>query len=71
MFHETASLGGLDIQLAFYRGFGEFMVSPWTDNEKELLRLMTSVFCLAGQTQIGKVLAACRRTKRNGGISMR
>ena len=27
MFHETAQLGGLDIQLAFYRGFGEFKVS--------------------------------------------
>lgn len=56
MFADTAALGGLDIQLAFYRGFGEFRVGAWTDNEKELLRLMTSVFCLAGATQIGKVL---------------
>ena len=56
MFVETAALGGLDIQLAFYRGFGEFRVGRWTDNENELLKLMTSVFCLAGETQIGKVL---------------
>ncbi len=56
MFQETGSLGGLEIQLAFYRGFGEFKTSRWTDNAKELLRLMTSVYCLAGETQIAKVL---------------
>jgi len=56
MFKETAALGGLDIQLAFYRGFGEFKVSSWTTNERDLLRLMTSVLCLAGETQISKVL---------------
>ncbi len=56
MFVETAALGGLDLQLAFYRGFGEFKVSNWVSDGKELLSLMTSVFCLAGETQIAKVL---------------
>ena len=56
MFTETAALGGLDIQLVFYRGFGEFKVSTWAADGKSLLRLMTGVQCLAGQTQIGKVL---------------
>lgn len=69
MFVETSALGGLDIQLAFYRGFGEFRVSPWTDNEKELLRLMTSVFCLAGQTQIGKVLKHAVNEARDGHLN--
>ena len=65
MFQETAALGGLDIQLAYYRGFGEFKASSWTPDEKELLRLMTSVVCLAGETQIGKVLShAVNETKR-------
>jgi len=65
MFLETADLGGLEIQLAFYRGFGEFKVSRWTTDEKALLRKMTSVFCLAGETQIGKVLAhAVNETKK-------
>ncbi len=65
MFHETAALGGLDIQLAYYRGFGEFKASSWTPDEKELLRLMTSVVCLAGETQVGKVLShAVNETKR-------
>ena len=29
MFQETAALGGLEIQLVYYRGFGEFKASPW------------------------------------------
>ena len=29
MFQETAALGGLALQVAFYRGFGEFRVSSW------------------------------------------
>jgi len=56
MFTETAALGGLDIQLAFYRGFGEFKASAWAADAKSLLKLMAAVRCLAGQTQIGKVL---------------
>ena len=65
MFHETAALGGLEIQLAFYRGFGEFNASRWTADENALLRQMTSVFCLAGATQIGKVLShAVNETKK-------
>jgi hypothetical protein len=30
MFEQTATLGGLDIQLAYYRGYGEFKAAPWT-----------------------------------------
>ncbi len=56
MFIQTAALGGLEIQLCCYRGFGEFKVSPWLTRSGDLLRMMTSVFCLAGQTQIRKVL---------------
>ena len=56
MFIQTAALGGLEIQLCCYRGFGEFKVSPWMTRSADLLRMMTSVFCRAGQTQIRKVL---------------
>ena len=55
MFSATSDLGGLAIQLAFYRGFGQFKVSKWTDSGAELTRLMTSVSCLAGETQIKKI----------------
>jgi len=57
MFTETVALGGLNIQLCFYRGFGEFRVSPWLNQSQDLLRMMTSVYCRAGETQIRKVLA--------------
>lgn len=56
MFKETSALGGLEIQLVFYRGFGECKASSWLSNSDELLRRMTSVSCFAGHTQIGKVL---------------
>ena len=56
MFKETAALGGLDIQLVFYRGFGEFHASAWLDSAADLLKQMTTVTCLGGKTQIGKVL---------------
>lgn len=56
MFRETAGLGGLEIQLCFYRGYGEFSFSPWYTRSAELLKRMTSVFCLGGLTQISKVL---------------
>ena len=56
MFAQTAALGGLDIQLCYYRGYGEFSSSPWLSNSKTLLKRMTSVYCLGGRTQIEKVL---------------
>jgi hypothetical protein len=69
MFKETAALGGLDVQLAFYRGFGEFEASAWFDRADDLLKKMTAVSCLGGKTQIGKVLkhalAESKRQKIN------
>lgn len=56
MFTETAALGGLDIQLCYYRGYGEFETSPWLNNSRDLLQRMTAVSCLGGHTQIEKVL---------------
>ncbi len=56
MFAETKALGGLEIQLCFYRGFRELRVSPWLTSSDELIRRMVKVRCLAGQTQIGRVL---------------
>lgn len=69
MFRATDALGGLDVQLVFYRGFGECKVSPWVSSSAALVRRMTAVFCLAGQTQIAKVLrqvtAETKRRKVN------
>jgi hypothetical protein len=65
MFEETAALGGLQVQLVFYRGFGELRASPWVDNARDLLKRMTGVHCLAGRTQIARVLKhAANETKK-------
>ncbi len=56
MFTAAAQLGGLDIQLAYYRGFSEFKAAPWLSDGATLQRLMGSVSCLGGKTQIGKLL---------------
>ena len=66
MFQETASLGGLEIQLAYYRGFGEFRTTGWLADSRKLLHEMTRVRCLGGMTQIGKLLRhAANETRRD------
>ncbi len=65
MFKETAALGGLDIQLCYYRGFGEFKASQWLSSSDELLKRMARVSCQGGHTQIEKVLnQAIKQTKQ-------
>ena len=64
MFRETAALGGLAMQLAYYRGFGELKASDWTCDSAELLRQMTAVRCLGGRTQIGRLLRHAGRETR-------
>jgi hypothetical protein len=56
MFLEAARLGGLEVQLVFYRGFGECKSSGWVREGQELVRLMQKVRCVAGKTQIHRVL---------------
>jgi hypothetical protein len=61
MFHETARIGGLDVQLVYFRGFGECQSSKWVSNPKALAELMTKVHCRGGYTQIGRVLLHIKR----------
>jgi hypothetical protein len=56
MFEATAALGGLEIQLVFYRGFAECKASRWMTNAADLHRVMRAVFCVGGETQIERVL---------------
>jgi hypothetical protein len=64
MFHATDGLGGLEVQLVFYRGFGECKSSRWLTSSAELVRRMVAVRCLGGQTQIERVLKhAIRETE--------
>lgn len=61
MFRETAAVGGLDVQLVYYRGFNECRSSPWVSQAERLAALMGRIDCRGGHTQIGKILAHARR----------
>lgn len=69
MFLETAALGGLDIQLVYYRGYDECRASKWVRGAEALLRLMRQVSCLGGYTQIGRVLSHAITETRRGRVN--
>src|SRR3984893_15943608 len=60
MFHEASAIGGLDVQLVYYRGFSECRASRWVSDAERLAALMSGINCRGGHTQIGKVLAHAR-----------
>ncbi len=61
MFEEAGRIGGLEIQLVYFRGFGECRASRWVADGHTLSSLMTAIDCRGGQTQIGKVLTHARK----------
>ncbi|HYE33906.1 hypothetical protein [Methylocaldum sp.] len=66
MFDAAAALGGLEIQLCFYRGIADFEAFPWLIRAEELRRRMADVECVGGYTQIGKVLEhALQETRKS------
>ena len=69
MFIETEKIGGLDVQLIYFRGFNECRSSKWVSEPSALARMMTGVDCRGGNTQIRKVLAHIRRAAVEGKIN--
>ncbi len=61
MFREAAAVGGLDIQLVYFRGLNECRASGWVAGSDKLAALMSRIDCRGGHTQIGKVLAHARQ----------
>lgn len=64
MFEQTRHLGGLSVQLCYYRGYREFFASEWLGDTDRLLRQMNGVGCLGGHTQIGRLLQHVRDETR-------
>ncbi len=64
MFREAAAIGGLDVQLVYYRGLAECRASRWVSQAERLAELMARIDCRGGHTQIGKVLAHARARDR-------
>ncbi len=68
MFREAAALGSLDIRLVYYRGFNECRASKWISDSAALARLMSTIDCRGGNTQIGRVLSEARREAASAGV---
>jgi hypothetical protein len=61
MFQEVAKIGGLDVQLVYFRGWNECVASRWLTDAKSLAGIMSTVTCRGGPTQIGRVLNHVRK----------
>ena len=56
MFFSTQTLSRLNVQLCYFRGFGEFFSSNWQGNPEEIARIMSGIHCEAGITQLERLL---------------
>jgi hypothetical protein len=61
MFDAAGAVGGLAVQLVYFRGLAECRSSSFVADAKALSELMVKIACRAGQTQIGRVLSHVRR----------
>jgi hypothetical protein len=60
MFRAIPKSSGLQVQLLYFRGFGECRASKWVADANGLAKLMTGIACQGGNTQISKVFAHAR-----------
>lgn len=56
MFDEAERIGGLDMQLVYFRGTDECRASRWIAEGARLGALMAKIDCRGGRTQIGRLL---------------
>lgn len=65
MFDAVGRVGGLSVQLIYFRGYDECRASKWVIHSAALRELMQGITCRGGHTQIAKVLNhAIRETKK-------
>ena len=69
MFTAVKAIGGLDVQLVYFRGAGECRASKWVSDPDALSALMTQVTCAGGYTQIRKVISHARAEAARGPVS--
>jgi hypothetical protein len=69
MFETTSKIGGLAVQLIYFRGFDECRASRWVMEPKALTDVMTKISCRGGHTQIGRVLRHIRNGADKGRIN--
>ncbi len=69
MFQEAAGIGGLEIKLVYFRGFGECRASRWFRAGDDLAKAMGGIACQGGRTQIRKVLSAALNAAEKEAVS--
>lgn len=69
MFRAVKEVGGLDVQLVYFRGLNETRASKWVGDPEALARLMARVACAGGFTQIRKVLSHARREGKQAKVN--
>ena len=68
MFQVAAGLGGLDVQLVYFRGLNECRASKFVSGGQGLAELMGRIDVRGGETQIRKVLAHARDEARRAKV---
>ena len=69
MFEAAAQIGGLAVQLVYFRGQGECRASRWVADGRELKAMMAKISVRGGRTQIGRVLAHVRGEAGKGPVA--
>ena len=57
MFNAALTVGRIEIQLVYFRGFRDFSATRWLSDGASLANAMTQVQCRGGHTQIERVLS--------------
>src|SRR5271170_334197 len=68
MFQAAAGLGGLEVQLVYFRGMNECRASSFVSGGQGLAELMSRIDVRGGSTQIRKVLAHARNEARGAKV---
>jgi hypothetical protein len=69
MFQTAAGLGGLEVQLVYFRGMNECRASSFVSGGQGLAELMSRIDVRGGSTQIRKVLAHARNEARGAKVA--
>ncbi|WP_011580708.1 MULTISPECIES: hypothetical protein [Chelativorans] len=69
MFDAVGKAGALNVQLVYYRGFGECAASRFVTDTEALKKLMARIDCRGGRTQIGKILAHALKENARGKVN--
>jgi hypothetical protein len=69
MFEEAAAIGGLAVQLVYFRGAAECRASRFVNDPRRLADMMATIDCRGGHTQIARVLLHVRDAAAEAPVS--